>query len=118
MKARICRSNSADSQNQLTYIQQKAADKEIKRLLIEQYESSLHDLDAVILYTLHTRFGFGKKRLMQFWEAFGEEYDKLRHHYEMPEDGPWLCRQQLMKIGVDVDKWNKLRDEGKSVFEP
>ena len=38
------------------------------------------------------------------------EADKrLIQHYEMPDDYTWLCKEQLKKIGVDVEAWNRER---------
>lgn len=115
MKSRIVSNPASIS---LTASQQAAMDQEIKRQLLEHYEASINDLDAVVLYTLHAEFGFGKQRLARFWEAFGREYDALRKHYELPDDGPWLCRQRLLELGIDVDEWNRMRDKGISVVEP
>lgn len=28
-----------------------------------------------------------------------------------PEDGGWLCRQRLLRIGVDVEQWYKEEQE-------
>lgn len=41
---------------------QEAMDKEIKRQLLERVEELELDIDAAILWTLHKRFEFGKKK--------------------------------------------------------
>ena len=34
-----------------------------------------------------------------------EERDKLEAHYEMPGEFNWLVREQLKKIGIDIQEW-------------
>lgn len=36
-------------------------------------------------------------------------HDRLIQHYEMPDDYTWLCKEELKKIGVDVEAWNRER---------
>lgn len=66
-------------------------------------------LDEAILYALYKRFGFGKKRLREYYEAFFDEREKLKEYYEMPDDAEWLVHRELLNIGVDVEQWNKER---------
>ena len=65
------------------------------------------DVDAMILYALHTHLGFGKDRLKKFFDAFINDHKALIAHYEMPNDGAYLSRVKLKEIGVDVEEWNK-----------
>lgn len=44
----------------------KAMQAEINRQLIEADREYATDYDAMVLYTLHTHLGFGKKRLRKF----------------------------------------------------
>lgn len=109
MKARIFKGNAYGAQ--LTCKEKQALDKEIRRQILEMDKKYSQDLDAMVLYTLYARFGFGKKRLRQFYEAMYEEHKKLIEHYEMPQDSTWLCSHQLKQIGVDVEAWyNELSD--------
>lgn len=104
MKARCWKGKPYGAE--FTAAERQGMDKEIRRQIIEIDRQHSDDLDAMVLYTLHARFGFGKKRLRQFYEAMIEEHDKLIKHYEMPEDYPWLCRHKLKEIGVDIEQWN------------
>lgn len=90
-----------------TKVQQKAIEEEIKRQLLNANAQYTNDIDVMILYTLHTHLGFGKKRLRRFYEAFSEIHQQLIDHYKMPDDIPWLCDRKLKEIGVDVKQWNK-----------
>lgn len=97
---------------QLNKAEQKVLDEEINRQILEHDLQFSIDNDSAILEMLHVHFGFGKKRLKKAWKLFYTEHNKLREHYEMaPEDGGWLCRQRLLKIGVDVEAWYKEEQE-------
>lgn len=89
-----------------TSAERKAMDKEIRRQIIEMDRKHSDDLDAMVLYTLHVKFGFGKKRLREFYDAMSEEHNNLIKHYEMPDDFSWLCKRKLKDIGVDIEQWN------------
>lgn len=80
---------------------------EINRQIVEADRKYVDDIDAMVLYTLHAHYGWGKKRLRRFYEVFNAEHDQLVRHYEMPDDYPWLCKEQLKHIGVDVEEWNR-----------
>lgn len=76
------------------------------QIAIYEREHAL-DVDAMILYALHTHLGFGKDRLKKFFDAFINDHKALIAHYEMPNDGAYLSRVKLKEIGVDVEEWNK-----------
>lgn len=96
----------------LTAAERKAMQLEVNRQIVEADKQYTRDLDAMILYTLSVHLGFGPKRLRRFWDAFSAEHQRLVQHYEMPDDYPWLCREQLKRIGVDVDLWAAERGTG------
>ena len=97
---------------QLNKAEQKVLDAEINRQILENDLQFSIDNDSAILEMLHVHFGFGKKRLKKAWKLFFAEHKKLREYYQMePEDGGWLCRQRLLKIGVDVEAWYKEEQE-------
>lgn len=81
----------------LTAAEKKAMDMEINRQIVEADRRYADDIDAMVLYTLHVHLGFGKKRLIRY--------------YQMPDDYTWLCKEMLKRIGVDVEAWNKERKE-------
>lgn len=100
MKARICGGG-------LTKTQRKAMDVEINRQIVEADKKYSTEMDAVVLYTLHTELGFGKARLRKFWEALYRNHQDMVERYEMEDAFPWWCTEQLKKLGVDVEEWNK-----------
>lgn len=85
-----------------------ALDKEIQRQCAEFDRKNQGEIDALILWLLHERFGFGMKRLRLFHDLFCTEFDALVKRYEMDEDDAvWLCTHKLKEYGVDIEQWNK-----------
>ena len=94
----------------LTAAEKKAMDIEIRRQLAEYDLKHANELDAMILWHLHEEFGFGPKRLKQFYDTFAVRLDELIKHYEMIDsDMVWLCTYKLKQYGIDIEEWNKQR---------
>lgn len=88
--------------------EQKAIDAEILRQCAEFDKKNEHEMDALILWLLHEKFGFGKKRLRAFYDSFSTELDALVKRYEMgDEDKAWLCAYKLKQYGIDIAEWNE-----------
>lgn len=91
--------------------ERKAMNDEINRQLLERDAAFSMDFDSTVLWALRVCFGFGKKRLRKFWNAFSVEHQQLREYYQMaPKDDGWLCRRKLKQIGVDVEQWYKEKE--------
>lgn len=90
--------------------EREALKREINRQILKMDAQYTNNVDALVLYVLHAHFGFGKKRLREYWEAFFAEHKKLVEYYEMPGDNAWLADMELKKIGVDVAAWNAERE--------
>lgn len=96
---------------ELTRAEQQRIDELVDRAVRDEalrVEAELRsDVDAMILYVLHSHYGWGPKRLRQFWDVFIEEHRELRDHYEMhsPGDNAYLAKRKLKEIGVDVEAW-------------
>jgi hypothetical protein len=92
---------------ELTTQERKALNLEINRQIAKRDEQYAEDIDALILYVLMARYGWKKKRLRKFWNAFVEEHKALREFYQMNEDGDaeWLSHRMLKDIGVDIHQW-------------
>lgn len=92
---------------ELTAAEKKAMNIEINRQLIEKDKQYAADIDAMVLYTLMTRYGWKKKRLKEFWKSFVAVHKDLREFYQMddPGDNEWLAHRKLQEIGVDVHQW-------------
>lgn len=88
--------------------EKKAMNLEIQRQLAEYDQKHLFEIDAMILWVLHERFGFGPKRLRQYYDSFRNCTNELVKRYEMDSgDDVWLCTQMLKRIGVDIEQWHK-----------
>ena len=85
--------------------------QKVNEMLVKRHGEFADDVDYMILYILHNQFGFGHKRMRQFYEAFIAENDKLIKHYEMPDAGVYIARKEMNAIGVDFEKWNNERSE-------
>lgn len=91
---------------ELSENEKKAMDIEINRQIIEADREYQLDLNTLVLYTLYAHFGFGKKRLREFFLSMKQEHDDLINHYELEEEEfPWIARKKLLDAGVDVEKW-------------
>ena len=97
----------------LTVAEQQAVEIEINKQILIADEKYKNNIDAMILWTLHTYLGFGPKRLRDFYEAFNRIHDSLVSYYEMEDsDDAWICMQKLKDMGVDVEAWNKEESHG------
>lgn len=91
-----------------TAAERKAMHLEIRKQLAEYDRKHANELDAIVLWQLHVQFGFGAKRLKQFYDHFRAEYFALIERYEMDEtDNIWLNTYKLKEIGVDIESWNR-----------
>lgn len=92
----------------LNNAEQEAMLIEIRKAIAEEDQNNTDEIDAIVLWILHTEFGFGEKRLRQFHDQFGPEIEALVKRYEMPgSDTPWLCTKKLLDKGIDIRKWNE-----------
>lgn len=84
-------------------------DQAVKEEVVRVEAEFRSDIDAMILYVLHAHYGWGPKRLRQFWDVFIEEHKALRDHYNMhePGDNAYLAKRKLLEIGVDVAAWEE-----------
>ena len=93
----------------LTAAERTAMDIEINRQIAVRDKQYAADIDALVLYTLMAHYGWKKKRLRKFWNAFNAEHKALREYYQMNESGDneWLAHRKLNQIGVDIRQWYK-----------
>ena len=74
--------------------------------MFRQKKEMNSDFDALVLYVLHARFGFGKARLRAFYDVFISEMKALDAYYEMGSETGYVAKTKLKEIGVDVEAWN------------
>lgn len=72
-------------------------------------ESYRKEFLAVAMLTLAETYGFGKKRLRRFFDAFGNLYDDTKKYYQYDrDDAIWVCTRKLRtNYGVDLEEWEK-----------
>ena len=86
--------------------EQKAIDLEVRRELLEFHEKYLRELDAVILWVLHVKLGFGHERLKRFYTDFSKEIRSMSQFYDMEgEELTWVMTEKLKKYGIDLVEW-------------
>lgn len=93
----------------LTREEQEALNMEIQKSIKEYDRNNTDEIDAMILWNLHLIFGFGEKRLMQFYNNFSKDLHAMCERYELTdqEDELWLCTHKLKeKFGIDIHKLN------------
>lgn len=89
-----------------TAAEQKALDMEVKRQLAEYDRMHSLEIEALHLWVLHEKFGFGKKRAREFHDSIRLGLLELLDRYEMDDpDAPWLCLKKLKDDGIDLEKW-------------
>lgn len=97
---------------ELTAAEKKAMNMEIQRQLAEYDTKHANELDAMILWHLHEEFGFGPKRMKQFYDTFAPQLDALVERYAMDDsDKVWLCTYNLKQYGINIEEWNQKRKE-------
>lgn len=98
------------------------ADEEaaFKRLIAEETRrfvaKAKTEIASMILWYLHTEYGFGKDRLKKFYEGMDREYYDMLCRYELFQEkdtelkniktSAWLATQKLKEYGVDLNEWD------------
>lgn len=75
------------------------------------------DRDAVYIWILHKKYGWGLKRCKQFYIDAFAEHIRMREFYEMDELYPE--RYKLKEKGIDIESWyDELFDENGNFKNP
>lgn len=84
--------------------ERKAMDMEIRKQTAEYDRKNAIEIDALVLWVLHKRFGFGPERMKRFHDEFKIELQELLKRYEMEDcDQVWLCTHMLDDYLSDHD---------------
>lgn len=90
---------------------------EINQQILEQDKAFTLDIDTMYLWTLHSKYGWGLKRLKQFYRGVFAEHIRMREFYEMDEMYPE--RYKLKEKGIDIEAWfDSLFDEKGNFKKP
>lgn len=96
---------------EFTAKEQRAMDAEINRQLVEKNREFSDDVDYMIMKILHDHFGFGLKRLREFYEHFMRDTEYLEKRYEMSDASTYIAREEMNALGANIEKWNQERSE-------
>ena len=79
---------------------------EVRKAVEEEFQKRFLDMDTVILWILHKRFGFGPVRLKRYFDAYRTAVKSQQDHYnDLTYE---KMREALMhNIGVDVKEWER-----------
>lgn len=95
----------------LTPKEQQALDIEMKKAIAEITRKNSDEIDAILLWWLHEKLGFGYERLKQFHHDFSKEFFDMCDRYEMGEEDEriWLCSKKLKDYDprIDIHAWNE-----------
>lgn len=95
----------------LTSDEQRALDIEIKKAAAEMGRKHADEIDAILLWYLREKLGFGYERLKAFHHDFASEFFALCDRYEMEEEDEriWLCSKKLKDYDprIDIHVWNE-----------
>ncbi len=94
----------------LTAAEQKAMDMEARRALAEHTRKHELEIEAIVIRQLRQLTGWGETRLKRFYMDFAPALMQLCDHYGMDEiEAPWLCTNELLKEGFDIEAWHRER---------
>lgn len=86
--------------------QKKSMEMEIRRQLAEADKKDSLEIDSMILWILHDKYGWGKRKLKDFFDTFTQELKALTDRYVMEDcDTVWLCTRKLKDAGIDISEW-------------
>lgn len=77
--------------------------REVRQQYLKEEKNCTLDIDSTYLWALHSVYGWGAKRLKDFYRAVFLEHLRMRKHYEV--DDLYPERMKLKEIGVDVESW-------------
>ena len=113
MKARA-RSGTLQLNKEVKEAMEAEAERMAKEAIDEMNRQNEDELDAMVLYILHSEFGFGPKRLKRFYDSFSTGLRELGERYQMNEydDRLWLCQTKLKEAGIDISEWKEKKEDG------
>lgn len=76
---------------------------EIHKNILAQERKTTIDIDTMVLWTLHNKYGWGKQRLKRFYGDLFEGHKEMREYYCTEEMYPE--RIKLKEKGIDVEAW-------------
>ena len=92
---------------------QAAKRRQIKNAVRTEMEKYAEHYDLCLLWMMHTKLGFGAKRLKEAFDAFIEIYYEFKRRYYDEDDiktfgsrsDSYVIKEELKKIGFDYDAY-------------
>ena len=84
-----------------------ALENEARKAVVKNSHLFARDFMSIILYSLHDKHGWGKKRLLDFYYHVMPTVQRLKDHYEMQDTAAaaFLCSVKLKdEVGIDIDE--------------
>ena len=92
--------------NQPTAKQKKALHAECKKEFFNLLETYNRQVALQIMHILHFNYGFGEKRLRQFFEKLKEMQARNIDRYDATDiDVPDICEIQLRDAGINFEEF-------------
>ena len=83
----------------------KRIEAEAKKAVDEYLLKKCIDLDTVVMWILHRRFGFGAERCKRFYDQYRPTVDGFREQYD---DAIYMkMREDLSRDGIEIKKWQE-----------
>lgn len=95
----------------LTSDEKQALRIELQKEIAEYDKRNALEIDACILWYLHTEYGFGEKRLKEFYNGFMDLIHEMVKRYEITTDEEqlWIFTKKLKEKGFDLMEWGRER---------
>ena len=77
--------------------------REVEKAFYSLLDRKSLDLDTVMLFVLHSIFGFGADRARRYYESYVENFKVFYSNYE--EAAYDRMRNDLKKYGIEVEMW-------------
>lgn len=96
-----------------TVAERKAMEREILVQTARNIERMSSDLQALVLWSIHEKYGYGKKKLLDFQKDFRPLIAELQRFYECEnaDETEFVCKYKLKhEVGIDVDELDPMFD--------
>ena len=89
----------------------KAFEREINRQTGENVRKLALNLQALVLWGMHQKYGWGKKKLLDFQKDFRPLIEELQKYYEAEDadQTEFICLYKLKnEVGIDVEELEEM----------
>ena len=89
----------------------KAIENELRRQTGENVRNLSFNIQALVLWSLRSQLGFGKKRLLRFQKNFLPLIQELQEYYQLEDakETEFVCVKKLKdEVGIDVEQLNEM----------